>query len=574
MWVQDFMTIPSEIKQKKTSIISFRISEEMVTKFAALTGDQSLLHSRKEFARRSVYRQQIVHGMLPMAFTALLDFFQIDGFVCSLVELVGQFFNPVFIGDELILTGEIVDINEEDSLVKCNYSIEKPQTGTVMSKGAVTVTFSNTNKREKTSGSTQTPSHFASMITEPIHLQNFKLEEISKNDTDSFPFMVTESAIDSLLEILSEGIGKKDTFDLYPIKERFSFPELLSTMLFSTSVGMCIPGKYATFLKFEMEVRKAIDMNTSCFLIGEVVHKSESTRIIKKGISVHKSGNKNDIYLAGKVAVLVNPHPVKMPTIRQLKESAFDMGIKKKVVLITGASRGLGETTAKLFALHGAKVIVNYFRGKDDAERIVKEVIAEGGEAICLPADVSDPVQVQKMVLEAIEHYGAINVLVNNAVRDFRPVGFSSLTWEDIQKEIDVIIKGAFHCCQAVIPLMLKQSGGKIINMGTLATENPPPNQVKYVISKSGLVGLTRSLAREFASKNIQVNMVVPNFLNTDLTSHIPGVYKDKIAMNIPMQRIASPVDVAKAIIFLASSYSSYTTGQKIMVTGGDVPFL
>ncbi len=263
-----------------------------------------------------------------------------------------------------------------------------------------------------------------------------------------------------------------------------------------------------------------------------------------------------------------------MPTVRQLKESALDMGIKDKVVLITGASRGLGETTAKLFALSGAKVIVNYFHGKHDAERIVNEIIEEGGEAFEVQADVSDLLQVRRMVQKAVEKYGNVNVLVNNAVKDFKPISFSRLTWEEIQKDIDVVVKGAFNCCKEVIPLMLKQGGGKIINLGTVATDNPPANQIKYVISKSGLVGLTRSLSIEFAAKNIQINTVVPNFVETDLVSHIPDVYRKKIAQDTPMQRNAQPIDVAQAVIFLASSYSSFTTGQKIMVTGGGAPYL
>ena len=571
--VKSTMNIPSEIKQKKISAVSFRISEKIVKKFGSLTGDQSLLHSSDDFARRSVYRQQVVHGMLPVAFTSILDFFHIDGFICSLVELSGQFIDPVYIGDELILTGEIVDLDEEGALVKCNYSLEKLKTGSVAAKGVVNVTFSHSDKNKKGYGTSQKPSHSAPMITKSLHLRDLRLEEISKKDTDGFPFMVTEDSIDVLLEILSEGLSEKDAFDPLAVSNRFSFSELLSTMLFSTSVGMCIPGKYATFLKFDMRVHKSVEINTLYIFEGEVAHVSASTRIIKKNLSVHKSSNEKDIYLSGKVAAIVNPPLVKMPTIRQLKKSALDMGIKDKVVLITGASRGLGETSAKLFALFGAKVVVNYFHGKQDAERIVNEIIAEGGEAFEVQADVSDLLQVRKMVQKAVEKYGNVNVLVNNAVKDFKPISFSRLTWEEIQKDIDVVVKGAFNCCKEVIPLMLKQGGGKIINLGTVATDNPPANQIKYVISKSGLVGLTRSLSIEFAAKNIQINMVVPNFIETDLVSHIPDVYRKKIAQDTPMQRNAQPIDVAQAVIFLASSYSSFTTGQKIMVTGGGAPY-
>ena len=264
----------------------------------------------------------------------------------------------------------------------------------------------------------------------------------------------------------------------------------------------------------------------------------------------------------------------KMPTLSGLRQGSLDLGLTGKVVLITGASRGLGETMAKLFSLHGAKVVVNYYRGRQDAQRVVDEITGNGGEAFACQADVSSGEQVDAMVRRAVDAFGGVHVLVNNAIREFRAIDFMKTSWQDVQSDIDIVVQGAFNCCKAVIPLMLAGGGGKIVNMGTLATDNPPPNQFKYVVAKSALVGLTRSLAVAYASKNIQVNMVSPSFVETDLVSHIPKGYRDKIGSDTPMKRNAAPEDVAGAALFLASSYASFTTGQKIMVTGGDVPFL
>jgi 3-oxoacyl-[acyl-carrier protein] reductase len=163
---------------------------------------------------------------------------------------------------------------------------------------------------------------------------------------------------------------------------------------------------------------------------------------------------------------------------------------------------------------------------------------------------------------------------VNNAARDYRPIPFLKLTWEEIQKDLDVIAKGAFLCCREVIPLMLERGAGKIVNISSLATEVPPPDQAKYVMAKSALVGLTRSLAVEFAARNIQVNMVVPNFVETDFVAHVQEGFRKRIAEDIPMKRLASAHDVAQAVVFLSSAYASFTTGQKIMVTGGAAPLL
>jgi 3-oxoacyl-[acyl-carrier protein] reductase len=263
-----------------------------------------------------------------------------------------------------------------------------------------------------------------------------------------------------------------------------------------------------------------------------------------------------------------------MPSIGELREIGTDPGLDGKVVLITGASRGIGETTAKLVALCGAKVIVNYHRGAADADRVVREIEESGGSALAVGADVTNEGDVRALVERSVERFGAVDVLVNNAVRDFRPIPFAQLTWDEVQRDLDVIAKGAFLCCQHVIPAMIAQGGGKIINIASVATDNPPPDQTKYVMAKSALVGLTRSLAVELASKNIQVNMVVPSFVETDLVAHVQEGFRNKIARETPMGRNASPVDVARAVLFLASSWSSFTTGQKLMVTGGGAPYL
>jgi 3-oxoacyl-[acyl-carrier protein] reductase len=218
-------------------------------------------------------------------------------------------------------------------------------------------------------------------------------------------------------------------------------------------------------------------------------------------------------------------------------------------------------------------VIVNYHRGAADADRVVSEIADGGGEAFAIAADVTSPEEVTSLVQGGVARYGTIDVLVNNAVRDYRPIPFMQLTWDDVQGDIDVIARGAFLCCQQVIPLMLERGGGKIINISSVAADDPPPHQAKYVMAKSALVGLTRSLSIEFASRNIQVNMVVPNFVETDLVAHVQEGFRKKIAQDTPMGRNASPVDVAQAVVYLASSFSSFTTGQKVMVTGGGAPY-
>jgi 3-oxoacyl-[acyl-carrier protein] reductase len=263
-----------------------------------------------------------------------------------------------------------------------------------------------------------------------------------------------------------------------------------------------------------------------------------------------------------------------MPSVSDLRTKALDAGLRDRVVLVTGASRGLGETIAKLFSLHGCRVVVNYARQAEHAQRVAREIEQAGGRAMVAGADVADAGQVNAMVDRVAAQWGGVDVLVNNAAKDAAPAELSKMSWRDVEDAFATMVGGAFNCCKAVIPLMLKRGGGKIVNVGSLATESPAPNQLKYVIAKSALVGLTRSLAVDYAARNICVNLVAPSVVATDLVSHLPDTYRAKLAQETPMRRNATPEDVAQAVVYLASKHSGFTTGQQLMVTGGAAPFL
>ena len=565
--------IQARFKAGFSSSVRFCVSEGMVANFAALTGDQSALHTSEAFARRSIYRQPVVHGILPVAFLCLVDGLRIDGLVGSPIAISGRFASPVYIGDLLELRVELAKDQGSTTGTAFDYQIEKVVSKTTVTKGSITVSY-----REGQSDRpawTVDGSTTACLLAGPLPALHLGPDDILRGRSEGFEFAVTEDAIRSFLAILAEGIDEEQVFRRVVSQGGFHYANLLTITLFSTLVGMRLPGKLATFLEFSAELEQEIEQGKPFRLEGVVTHISRATKVIKTGISVLGNLDRETrAVVRGKVATLLNQPLRRMPTIKDIKASAMEMGLKDKVVLITGASRGIGETIAKLLALYGARIIVNYHRGKDDADQIVQEIQAEGGNAIAIQADVTRFEQVQKMVAEAKDRYGAIHVLVNNAVRDYKPIPFLNLTWDEIQMDLDVIAKGAFNCCREVIPLMLEAGGGKIINISSVAVDNPPPDQAKYVLAKSALVGLTRSLSVEFAARNIQVNLVVPSFVETDLVSHIQEGFRKKIAQDTPMQRHASPVEVAQAVLFLASSHASFTTGQKIMVTGGGAPYL
>ncbi|HKJ03389.1 MAG TPA: SDR family oxidoreductase [Longimicrobiales bacterium] len=551
---------------------SVRLSptESIVRRFAALTGDRSSLHVDDSFARRSAYRRPLVHGMLPLAFLPLLRPFRLQGHHCVPISLTGRFTAPVFADDPLVLATDGGRPREDASEVDFDYRIEHEGSGTIATAGTFTVRYDG----PADPAALETGEAQPGLVQAPIPLRDYRLEQIEVGQTESLDFRVTPAVVGSLIALLEEGMLDPPDPVVVGVEQQVYLPNLLAMLLFSTSVGVCLPGASATFLEFSSRVVSPLEMNTGYVLQGRVTHRSRATTIVKKALSVVEQNGTGEPLLEGKVSALVNKPAGTMPTVSTLRETALDLGLRDKVVLITGASRGLGETTAKLFALSNSKVVVNFHRGGQDAERVVQEIVSAGGEAVAIPGDVTSPEEVRQLVSRSVDHYGTIDILVNNAARDYRPIPFLKLTWEDIQKDLDVIAKGAFLCCREVIPIMLARGGGKIVNISSLATEVPPPDQTKYVMAKSTLVGLTRSLAVEFASRNVQVNMVVPNFVETDFVAHVQEGFRKKIAEDIPMKRLASAHDVAQAVVFLSSAYASFTTGQKIMVTGGAAPLL
>jgi 3-oxoacyl-[acyl-carrier protein] reductase len=543
----------------------------MVSGFADLIGDHSALHVSNAFARRSVYRQPVVHGMLPVAFVSLLDGLRVEGLLCALRSISGRFISPVYTGDLLELRADLAKEQASTNAAALNYQVESLSSGKAVTVGSMTVSY---RTGWQAPGVSSHRPNAACLLTAPLAPLQLRPEDISKGRSESFEFMVTEGAISSLIALLAEGTGEDIRSKETGRPSQFHYPNLLAVLLLSTMVGMRLPGNSATFLEFSAEFDREVEPRKPFRLEGTVSHMSGATKVVRTAVSaVGVNDQAGKQALRGKVSALVNRPPGRMPTMSEMKD-AVDLGLKDKSVLITGSSRGIGEAIAKLLALFGARIVINYHRGKEDAARIVSEIEAVGGTATAIQADVTNSQQVHKMVAEAVSLYGPVHVLVNNAVRNYKPIAFLDLTWDEVQQDLDVIAKGAFNCCREVIPFMLTAGGGKIINISSVAVEDPPPSQAKYVLAKSALVGLTRCLSIEFAARNILVNLVVPNFVETDLVSHIPEGFRKKMAQDTPMQRSASPVDVAQAVLFLASRHASFTTGQKIMVTGGGAPYL
>jgi 3-oxoacyl-[acyl-carrier protein] reductase len=550
------------------SQLTFRVTERMVARFASLTGDRSSLHVSDEFARHSMYRRLVVHGMLPVSYLLLCPGLVIDGRSAAVVAVSARFAAPTHAGEELTLTVTLATEQRAAREVAFDFRIERSREAVTV--GTLVLTYGPAVRTQKRQRALSVED--ASLVTYGLAMRNLKAAEINKGDRDGFEFCVTDAASGAFEALLLEGIADTESTALPADGRGLDSANLLAVTLLSTLVGMRLPGESATFLEFSATLPEPLQSGRIYRLEGKVAHVSRATNIVKTDVSIAAVDGGGGS-LVGKVAALVTRPSNAARTIESLRTSAADLGLKDKVVLITGASGAIGETTAKLFALHESRVVLNYRRNQDDAERIVREIEGQGGAAIALQADVSDLAEVRAMVEQAVARFGGIDILVNNAVRDFRSIAYADLRWDDVQADLDVNVKGAFHCCKSVTPYMLERGGGKIVNISSIYADNPPADQLKYVVSKAALEGLARALAVEFADRNIQVNTVVPSFVDTDIASQMYDSLRKKKAQEAPMRRNATPEDVAQTVLFLASNFSSYTTGQRILVTGG-APYL
>ncbi|PSL42189.1 3-oxoacyl-[acyl-carrier-protein] reductase [Planomicrobium soli] len=241
-----------------------------------------------------------------------------------------------------------------------------------------------------------------------------------------------------------------------------------------------------------------------------------------------------------------------------------------KTAIITGGSRGIGAEIARRFSDAGAKVVVNYSGSQEKAEAVVADIQANGGEAIAVKANVSDSEAVKAMVDETMNAFGSIDILVNNAgiTRDNLMMRMKDDEWDDV---INTNLKGVFICTKAVTRQMMKQRAGRIINIASIVGVMGNAGQANYVAAKAGVIGLTKTTARELASRNITANAVAPGFITTDMTDKLSEDIQKAMLTQIPLGRFGKPEEVAKAALFLASDDSSYMTGQTLHLDGGMV---
>lgn len=244
------------------------------------------------------------------------------------------------------------------------------------------------------------------------------------------------------------------------------------------------------------------------------------------------------------------------------------MSLANKIALVTGGSRGIGKAIVLELAKSGAHVAINFAGNREAAEQVAQEVEALGRKSMLLQANVADSTAVQAMVKQVIDQFGQIDILVNNAgiTRDNLMMRMKEEEWDDV---LNINLKGVFNCTKAVTRQMMKQRSGRIINISSVVGAMGNAGQANYAAAKAGVIGLTKSAARELASRGITVNAVAPGFITTDMTAVLDEEIIKQLTAQIPLSRLGQPEDIAKAVRFLASDEASYMTGQTLHIDGG-----
>ena len=244
--------------------------------------------------------------------------------------------------------------------------------------------------------------------------------------------------------------------------------------------------------------------------------------------------------------------------------------LKDKNIIVTGATRGIGKEIALTLAQNGANIAINYRNYNEEVEELINSIKEFGVDAIAVKCDVSKSDEVDNFISEVKNHFSSIDVLVNNAgiTKDGLLLRMKD---EDFNSVLDVNLKGTFNTTKSISPIMIKQKHGKIINISSVVGIVGNAGQCNYAASKAGVIGFSKSVARELASRNINVNVVAPGYIDTDMTKSLPDKVKDEILKSIPMKKMGNPKEVANLVLFLSSSLSDYITGQVISPNGGVV---
>jgi len=343
----------------------------------------------------------------------------------------------------------------------------------------------------------------------------------------------------------------------------------LHASLLSTLVGMKLPGHGALYLSQTFDFTHPVFIGDTVEARGIIEKIDTDTRILT--IRTEIANQHGDLVLKGKATVKVLRLAAEDGgTADNMEQKFANTLLKNRTALVTGASRGIGRAIAKTLCDHGAHVYVNYLKSEKAATSLVRELQERGGSADMVKADVTQAAEAARLVEQAGADRG-FDILINNAGPKIKSGAFGSLAWEDMSLAHEQIVGSVFHVTQAALPA-LKACKGRIVNvLSSAALGRTAHNWLPYVTAKAALLGMSKNMAQELGPMGVRVNMVSPSMTDTDLTAEVPARFRQMTVSRTPLRRLATPEDVAGAVLFLVSPYADFVAGENLLITGGEV---
>lgn len=392
-----------------------------------------------------------------------------------------------------------------------------------------------------------------------------KYNDIKIGDKEQLTHVITIEDIEKFVELTGDD-NKLHVDEKFARRTNFKKPVvhgMLGASFISTIIGTKLPGDGALWFSQSLDFLLPVRVGDILTVIAEVIKKNDKEKVIEL---------KTDIYNQNRQVVTKGIAKVKIvePEVFAIDKSE-KIDPNDKVVLIIGGTGGIGRATCIQLAKDGFNIIIHYHKNKNLANEIKTDVEKLNRKAIIIKADILNDLEIKDMITKALRAFEGINVVVNCAATAIPNIKFQDLLWSDLLKQLELTIKSTFTVIKEILPVMLKNGSGKIINIGSFSVDKPNTEWTSYITAKSALVGLTKSMAIELAPKGIRVNLVTPSLVNTELTADIPEKIKLLIAAQTPLRRLANSSDVAGVISFLASEKSDFITGENIRVNGGQI---
>jgi 3-oxoacyl-[acyl-carrier protein] reductase len=391
-----------------------------------------------------------------------------------------------------------------------------------------------------------------------------KYSDINVGDKEKLSHTITKSDIEKFVQLTGDD-NRLHVDEKFASQTQFKKPVvhgMLGASFISTIIGTKLPGDGALWFSQSLEFLLPVRIGDVLKVIAEVIKKNDKEQIIEL---------KTEIYNQNRQLVTKGIAKVKVIETELVQIEVDKKLDGPKTALVIGGTGGIGKATCIQFAKDGFNVIIHYNKNKTLAEEIKAEVEKNKQKAIIISADILNDLDIKEMISKGIRAFGKIDVLANCAATVIPNIKFQDLEWTDFMQQMEVNIKSTFTIIKAVVPEMIKNGYGKIINIGSLSAEKPNADWSHYITAKSALIGLTKSLAFELSPKGIRINMVTPSLVNTELTADIPEKIKLLTAAQTPLRRLALASDVAGVISFLASEKSDFLSGENIRVNGGQV---